>query len=70
MNGSKPSHYEAVGVILDLSQFFKAGHCTTPSVVAERYGVSRRTAQRYFTVVERYIPLERRGPNYRKAVLR
>lgn len=70
MNGRKLSHYEAVGMMLDLIQFFRDGHVTTPRIIAERYGVSVRTAQRYLLVADRYVPLQKRGPNYRKAGLR
>ena len=60
----------AIDVHLDLLQFFRDGHCTTSEQIAQRYGIGRRTAQRYLERIDRYVPLQRNGPNYRKAVLR
>ena len=71
MNVGSFSYYERVAAMIDLIQFFRDGHCTTPGVIAEKYGVSYRTANRWLELIDhRWVPLERRGPNYRKAVLR
>jgi hypothetical protein len=35
--------------------------------ISQRYGLGERTAQRYLARVDRYVPLQRNGPNYRKA---
>ncbi len=59
----------ALEVHIDLIQFFRDGHCTTTSEIAQRYGIGMRTAQRYLNRVDRYVPLDKRGPNYRKARL-
>ena len=57
----------AIEVHIDLIQFFRDGHCTTAQEIALRYGIGLRTAQRYLGRVDRYVPLQRNGPNYRKA---
>lgn len=59
-----------LGAVLDLIQFFRNGHCTTTAEIAVRYGVTQRTAQRWLQLVERHVPLQRNGPNYRREVLR
>lgn len=60
----------AVEVHFDLVQFFTDGHCTTSEEISRRYGIGRRTAQRYLERIDRYVPLQRNGPNWRKAALR
>ena len=55
---------------LNLIQFFRDGHCTTAEEIARRYGIRLRTAQRYIVRVDTYVPLQRKGPNIRKAGLR
>lgn len=57
-------------VHLDLIQFFRDGHRTTAEEIANRYGIGLRTAQRYILRVDQYVPLQRNGPNIRKAGLR
>lgn len=59
-----------LAAVLDLIQFFRNGHCTTTAEIATRYRVSQRTAQRWVTLAERHVPLDRNGANYRRAVLR
>ncbi len=59
----------AIEAHIDLIQFFRDGHCTTAQIVAERYGIGLRTAQRYMNRVDRYVPLQRNGPTYRKVRL-
>jgi predicted DNA-binding transcriptional regulator YafY len=60
----------SLDIHIALIQFFRDGHCTTAGEIAQRYGVGERTAQRMLLRIERYVPLQRTGPNYRKAVLR
>jgi Fic family protein len=57
----------AIEVHIDLIQFFRDGHCTTVKEISQRYGLGERTAQRYLARVDRYVSLQRNGPNYRKA---
>lgn len=54
-----------VQALVDLIQFFKAGGCTDAVAVAERYGCSLRSAERYFTEIERWVPLERKRNGHR-----
>ncbi len=59
----------ALEIHIDLIQFFRDGHCTTVAEIARRYGIGERTAQRYLNRVDYFVPLDKRGPNYRKARL-
>lgn len=61
---------KALDIHIALIEFFRDGHCTTTSEIARRFDVSQRTAQRYLARIERYVPLQRNGPNWRKAKLR
>lgn len=67
---SKVSLDDALEIHTELMQFFRDGHCATVKEIAERYRVTPRTALRYLTRVERYVPLEREAHHYRKAALR
>ena len=65
--GQHEEYAQTITAVVDLIEFFRAGHSTSASIVAERYGVSQRTAQRWLQLVPRWVPLERKGWNYRRA---
>ena len=65
-----PSLDHAVNIHLALIQFFRDGHCTSIEEIARRYGIGLGTAQRYIVRVDQFVPLQRNGPNIRKAGLR
>lgn len=59
--------------LVDLIRFFEAGGSTTSEIVAEKYGITQRSAQRWLFAVERWVPLEMsegRTPTYRKVTFR
>lgn len=53
--------FKHVEAMIDLLRFFECGHKTTTAVIAERYGVSQRSAERWLEMVQKFCPLERRG---------
>lgn len=57
-----------VTALVDLVRFLEAGGCTDAPTLAEHYGVSRRTAQRWIERVERWVPVERSRSGYRQTV--
>lgn len=61
---------DILDIHLNLIQFFRDGHTATAEEIANRYGIGLRTAQRYIVRVDSFVPLQRNGPNIRKAGLR
>lgn len=57
-----------VTALVDLIRFLEAGGCTDAPTLAERYGVTPRTAQRWIERVERWVPLERKRSGCRQTV--
>lgn len=54
-----PTQVDAkAGVMLAMVELLRAGAVLTSREVAERFGVSQRTAQRYLLTVERWVPLD------------
>lgn len=51
--------------IVDLIRFFEAGGCTDAETIAERYRIDLRTAQRWLSNVERWVPLDRKRTGHR-----
>lgn len=49
-------------LIVEVVLALQAGEALTSRVVAERYEVSLRTAQRWLVEITNYVPMERREP--------
>lgn len=63
----RPRDAHKVTGMIDLIRFFEAGGSTNTDIIAQKYGIGRRSAQRWLFDIERWVPLEANGPNYRKA---